>query len=133
MKVQHDVPLAPLTTLQLGGPAGRLLTCTTEPELVEAVRTHPAAFVLAGGSNVVLPDAGLAEVVLVRTVGIDGLQVQAGEDWDGFVRRTLDERQVLERIRRAKSLAPNTSWSFQIVVSVFPPKLSAMSLIDSFA
>ncbi|MCU1586629.1 MAG: UDP-N-acetylmuramate dehydrogenase, partial [Frankiales bacterium] len=44
-----------------------------------------------GGSNVVLPDEGLAEVVLVRSRGIDGLSVEAGEDWDGFVAHTLSE------------------------------------------
>lgn len=90
MLEQTDVPLAPLTTLQLGGPAARVLTATTEMELLEAVRTRPEAFVLAGGSNVVLPDRGLEEVVLVRTTGAAGQQVQAGADWDAFVAQALD-------------------------------------------
>ncbi|MGZ6827092.1 MAG: UDP-N-acetylmuramate dehydrogenase [Mycobacteriales bacterium] len=89
MQVLQDVPLAPLTTLRLGGPARTLLECTTADDLVEAVRTHPGALLLGGGSNVVLPDAGLDEVVLVRTRGVEGLTVQAGEDWDGLVARTL--------------------------------------------
>jgi UDP-N-acetylmuramate dehydrogenase len=83
--------LAPLTTLRLGGPAALLLECTTAADLVDAVRSHPTALVLGGGSNVVLPDAGLDEVVLVRNRGMDGLTVQAGEDWDGFVRACLAE------------------------------------------
>lgn len=95
MQHEADVPLAPLTTLRLGGPAGRLLTCQTEDELVEAIRSHPAALVLGGGSNVVLPDDGVPEVVLVRNRGIhptaDGFDVQAGEDWDALVQHALAE------------------------------------------
>jgi UDP-N-acetylmuramate dehydrogenase len=87
--VSQDVPLAPLTTLRLGGPARTLLECTSAADLVEAVRSHPSALVLGGGSNVVLPDEGLDEVVLVRNRGTCGLTVQAGEDWDGFVAQSL--------------------------------------------
>ena len=76
-------PLAPLTTLRLGGPALVLVECTSPEQLVDEALA--GGFLLAGGSNVVLPDAGLDRVVLVRTRGIDGLTVQAGEDWDGFV------------------------------------------------
>jgi UDP-N-acetylmuramate dehydrogenase len=86
--------LAPLTTLRVGGPADLALECTTAADLVDAVRAHPTAFVLGGGSNVVLPDAGLDEVVLVRNRGISGLTVQAGEDWDGFVRSSLADGYV---------------------------------------
>jgi UDP-N-acetylmuramate dehydrogenase len=90
---RHDVPLAELTTLRLGGPARLLVEAGSEAELVEAVTAHPAALVLGGGSNVVLPDEGLDEVVLVRSRGVevdgDDLVVQAGEDWDSLVARTL--------------------------------------------
>jgi UDP-N-acetylmuramate dehydrogenase len=89
-----DLPLAPLTTLRLGGPARSVAECTSAAELVEAVRAHPHALVLGGGSNVVLPDAGLDEVVLVRNRGISGLSVQAGEDWDELVQHTLAEGYV---------------------------------------
>src|SRR3954452_5671448 len=86
-------PLADLTTLRLGGPAERLVEARTEQELVAAVRAR-AALVLAGGSNVVIADAGVpGPVVLVRTRGIerDGerLTVQAGEDWDPIVARCV--------------------------------------------
>jgi UDP-N-acetylmuramate dehydrogenase len=91
--------LAPLTTLRLGGPAGRLVEARSEPELVDAVRTADAAgeplLVLAGGSNVVIADAGFAgTVVLLRTRGVarEGgeLRVQAGEPWDALVERTVE-------------------------------------------
>jgi UDP-N-acetylmuramate dehydrogenase len=90
---RYGVPLAELTTLHLGGPAALLLEARTEDELVAAVTAHPQALVLGGGSNVVLPDEGLPEVVLVRTTGVeadgDEVLVAAGEDWDALVARTL--------------------------------------------
>lgn len=90
-------PLAPLTTLQLGGPARRLIAVTSETELVSAVTELDAAgeplLVLAGGSNVVIADGGFdGTVVHVRTRGISAAQsdesiidVQAGESWDSVV------------------------------------------------
>jgi UDP-N-acetylmuramate dehydrogenase len=85
--------LAPLTTLRLGGPAGRLIEAHSEDELVRAVR-EGAELVLAGGSNVVIADTGIpGTVVLVRTRGVthqDGLTiVAAGEPWDELVARTV--------------------------------------------
>jgi UDP-N-acetylmuramate dehydrogenase len=92
--------LAPLTTLRLGGPARQLVEAHTEEELVARVREADAAreplLVLAGGSNVVVADAGFdGTVVHVRTRGVarDGgeLRVQAGEPWDPLVARTVAE------------------------------------------
>jgi UDP-N-acetylmuramate dehydrogenase len=91
---QTSAPLAELTTLGLGGPARRLVTATTEAELIAAVTELDAAgeplLLLAGGSNVVVADAGFdGTVVHVATRGIerdgDELVVQAGEPWDGVV------------------------------------------------
>jgi len=87
--------LAPLTTLRLGGPAERLVEARSEDELVAAVRAG-AVLVLAGGSNVVIADAGVpGTVVLVRTTGVaregDLLVVAAGEPWDGVVARCVAE------------------------------------------
>src|SRR3712207_7767081 len=90
--------LADLTTLRLGGPAGRFVTARTEEEVVAAVREADAAreplLVLAGGSNVVIADEGFpGTVVRVLTHGIERtdwegvarVEVQAGEPWDPFV------------------------------------------------
>src|SRR3954469_5513984 len=95
-KVRRRMRLAALTTLRLGGPAGRLVEALTEADLVAAVRERPA-LVLAGGSNVVIADEGVpGRVVLVRTRGIayDGelVVVQAGEPWDELVARCVAER-----------------------------------------
>ncbi len=96
-------PLGAYTTLRLGGPAGLLVVAEKADTLVETVR-HAAcagepALVLAGGSNVVVADAGFpGTVVLVRTRGVRvtaedadtvTVTVEAGEPWDGFVATTV--------------------------------------------
>ncbi|WP_327683907.1 UDP-N-acetylmuramate dehydrogenase [Kitasatospora sp. NBC_00458] len=95
-----DAPLAPLTTLRLGGPARRLVTAHTDDEVVAAVRAADAAgeplLVLGGGSNLVIGDAGFAGTVLrIATTGftLDGavLELAAGEVWADAVRRTVLE------------------------------------------
>jgi UDP-N-acetylmuramate dehydrogenase len=92
-------PLAPLTTLRLGGPARDLIEVRREDELVATIRELDAAgepvLVLGGGSNVVIADEGFpGTVVHVLTRGIvdDGptLTVQAGETWDVVVHRSVD-------------------------------------------
>ena len=92
--------LSELTTLRLGGPAGRLVEARTEDEVVAAVGRADAAgeplLVLAGGSNVVIADDGFpGTVVRVLTAGIDDrgngtMTVQAGEPWDPFVARCVE-------------------------------------------
>lgn len=98
-----DVPLAPLTTLRLGGPARRLVVVEQEDELVEAVagadRLGEPVLVLGGGSNVVIGDEGFdGTVVLVSTRGVEAdvsdcagatVRVAAGEPWDELVARSV--------------------------------------------
>jgi UDP-N-acetylmuramate dehydrogenase len=94
--------LADLTTLRLGGPAGRLVEARDDAALVAEVRRADAAgeplLLLAGGSNVVVADDGFpGTVVHIATRGIaeretgaaTTLEVQAGEPWDPFVARCV--------------------------------------------
>ena len=91
------VPLAPLTTLRLGGPAATLVEATTAAEIVAAVRDAAGPVLLVGGgSNLVLSDDGWpGTVVLIRSRGIrvegDLLVAEAGEPWDELVARTVAE------------------------------------------
>ena len=82
--------MSDLTTLRLGGPARSLTTVTTAVELAAALRAEPAAFVLGGGSNLVVADAGIdAAVVRIGLPGIDIdgdlVTVGAGVTWDDAV------------------------------------------------
>jgi UDP-N-acetylmuramate dehydrogenase len=98
MVITENVPLAPLTTLKVGGPARYFIEATTSAEVSEAVEFSRARslplFVLGGGSNLVIADAGWPGLVL--KVGITGInhrhghdqvvfEAGAGEDWDRFV------------------------------------------------
>ena len=61
--------LAELTTLRLGGPAASYVEARDEAELIDAARD--AALVMAGGSNVVVSDAGVpGRVVRIATRGV---------------------------------------------------------------
>ncbi|WP_078506270.1 MULTISPECIES: UDP-N-acetylmuramate dehydrogenase [unclassified Streptomyces] len=95
----HEAPLAPLTTFRLGGPATRLLTATTDAEVIDAVREADAAgtplLIIGGGSNLVIGDKGFAGTALrIATEGfeLDGtkLELAAGEVWTDAVRRTVE-------------------------------------------
>jgi UDP-N-acetylmuramate dehydrogenase len=83
--------LSELTTLRLGGPPARMVEARSEAELAELVRSaYEPLLVLAGGSNVVVADAGFpGTVVRVLTRGVrrngERLEVQAGEPWDDLV------------------------------------------------
>ncbi|MDH6111042.1 UDP-N-acetylmuramate dehydrogenase [Kitasatospora sp. MAP12-15] len=99
MLVLENAPLAPLTTLRLGGPARRLVTAETDAEVVAAVREADAAgeplLVIGGGSNLVIGDAGFDGTVLriaTRGFALDGtaLELAAGEVWSEAVTRTVD-------------------------------------------
>jgi len=104
MKIQEQVALAPFTTFGIGGPARWFIEAASEAEIVDAVswareRSLPL-FVLGGGSNLLVSDAGFAGVVLriaLRGVtseeesGSRVYRVAAGESWDGFVERAVQD------------------------------------------
>ena len=98
--------LAELTTLRVGGPAGRVVTATTTDELVDAVREVDDAdeplLLVAGGSNLLVGDAPVpGTVVRVATTGVTvesadscggaNVRVAAGESWDALVVRAVAE------------------------------------------
>jgi len=105
LNIQEKVPLAPFTTLKIGGSARYFVRADTETQVAEAVKFANAnglkLFVLGGGSNVLISDQGFDGIVLqIAVVGIqtkpvpdlelgtrnsERLTVGAGEDWDGFV------------------------------------------------
>jgi UDP-N-acetylmuramate dehydrogenase len=95
----HDAPLAPLTTFRLGGPATRLVTATTDAEVIAAVReaddTGTPLLLIGGGSNLVIGDKGFDGTALhlaTRGLTLDGttLELAAGEIWTDAVARTVE-------------------------------------------
>jgi len=105
MIIEENKPLGPLTTLGVGGPARYFCEVVSEQEIVDACqwaneRDLPL-FVLGGGSNLVVSDAGFDGLVL--RVGLMGIEITAGvgsdvvfraaggENWDSFVQRAVEE------------------------------------------
>ena len=111
---RSDVPLAPLTTLGLGGPARRLVTAYDEDEVVDAVlgaRARPGAAARRRQQPGGRPTrASTALVVHVASHGLaartDGddvlLTAQAGEDWDA-PRRARRRRRASPGSRRCRA------------------------------
>src|ERR1039458_2560087 len=113
MLIREQIALAPLTTLGVGGPARYFVEARDESEVAEAVsfahsRRLPL-FLLGGGSNLVIADAGFPGLVL--KVGIADVShvtashgnmlfdAGAGVDWDDLVARTVEAGFVgLERL-----------------------------------
>lgn len=105
LSIQEHVPLAPYTTLGIGGPARFFVRVTTPEQIVEAAGFARARkiplFILGGGSNLLVSDAGfdglVIQTALSGPVRVDGCQellgpatsmmytAPAGMDWDAFV------------------------------------------------
>jgi len=96
--LQENIPLAPLTTFRVGGPARYFAEAEDEDDVVMALafaktRDLPV-FVLGGGSNLLVSDSGFPGIVL--KIASRGVQLEpsgdnilltaaAGEDWDRIV------------------------------------------------
>jgi UDP-N-acetylmuramate dehydrogenase len=92
---QDHVPLGPLTTLGIGGASRRFVRVASEAELREALATTEPVFILGGGSNLVVSDAGwdgLAIQLANDHIDVRGEQITAGAGavWDDLVARAVD-------------------------------------------
>jgi UDP-N-acetylmuramate dehydrogenase len=106
MKIQENVPLAPLTTLQVGGPARYFVESKREDDVRGAAQFAKSRglplFVLGGGSNVLIADSGWPGLALKIAIG--GIatprvhhatgnavlfSVGAGVSWDDFVAQAV--------------------------------------------
>jgi UDP-N-acetylmuramate dehydrogenase len=94
IQIERDVPLAPFTTIGIGGPARFFIHVTSVDELREALayaaHERQPVFILGGGSNLLIADEGFDGVVIrIDLRGIEArdgvVRVAAGEPWDDFV------------------------------------------------
>jgi UDP-N-acetylmuramate dehydrogenase len=99
LQLQENVPLAPFTTLRIGGSARFFCEVTTEADLVAAVQfareRNLPLFVLGGGSNLLVSDTGFDGLVLHMAIAtptqtnsegnILEVTASAGADWNAFV------------------------------------------------
>lgn len=98
IEIQEDVLLAPYTTMKIGGRARYFAKALSEADVTAALQFARErgidVFILGGGSNVLISDAGFDGLVIqISCLGIEknengdrvSVTAQAGEDWDGFV------------------------------------------------
>ena len=108
MLLEENILLAPFTTLGIGGPARWFVRATSEEEIAEAAawagEHGQLLFVLGGGSNLLIADAGFDGLVV--QISLRGItrreapddsgqviyEVAAGEDWDTFVGRAVADK-----------------------------------------
>ena len=101
--MRENVPLAPMTTLQIGGPARYFLRAASVEQLTDAIdwasQNRIPLLVLGGGSNMLVSDEGFPGLVVQITmrglkVGRENefvtIEAAAGEDWDRFVAFTVE-------------------------------------------
>jgi UDP-N-acetylmuramate dehydrogenase len=98
MQFSEQVALAPYTTFRIGGPARWFAEAVTDEDIAAGVafarERELKLFVLGGGSNLLVSDAGFSGLVLritsrgivsTESHGRPVISAAAGEDWDGFV------------------------------------------------
>ncbi|HEU5114474.1 MAG TPA: UDP-N-acetylmuramate dehydrogenase [Candidatus Paceibacterota bacterium] len=103
MIIKENVPLKGHTTFKIGGPARYFVALKNETELSEALgfareKSLPV-FILGGGSNLVVSDAGFAGLVIKMEMAGASCEKQgddfivtawAGENWDVLVGKTVE-------------------------------------------
>ena len=101
--LKSSVALASLTSLGVGGPARHYVRASTldqlRASLLEAREAQLPVYVLGGGSNLLVADAGVPGVVLQAAIlgheviseddATVCVRVNAGEDWDRFVAESV--------------------------------------------
>ena len=99
-RVRRNVPLAPMTTFKVGGPADVFIETHGEEEIVEALKiahaTGAKVTILGGGSNVLISDQGVRGLVIrpkggtVKPVGDRLVRADAALTINGLVRWTIN-------------------------------------------
>ncbi len=105
VQVEENVFLAPFTSLRIGGKARFFTHVRSEEDLISAITftrsNHLQAFVLGGGSNLVVADELFPGIVLKIALpqsierkdakNVFYFEVSAGTEWDVLVRSVCDQ------------------------------------------
>ena len=112
MLIEENKPLAPFTTFGIGGPARWFAEAASEDDIVEAaawVRDRGLAlFVLGGGSNLLVSDAGFDGMVL--RVGLRGIAASQAAEKRSFV-SGHDFSRAVNTAKSTWALAPEGCFS----------------------
>ena len=103
--IQENTPLAPLTTLGIGGPARYFVEARAEDAVLDAIEFSETRelplMILGGGSNLLVSDSGFPGLVLQVRIGSldltdtgEGFLMRAGSgiDWDEVVAQSVERK-----------------------------------------
>ena len=101
--IHENVALAPLTTFRIGGPARYFMDAASEETVQDGIHfaknKNLPLFVLGGGSNLLVADAGFSGLVIkIHIAGLEWepdsgrtiVRAGAGEDWDHLVAQCVE-------------------------------------------
>lgn len=98
MKIAHDVPLAPYTSLKAGGPAATLITLEPQDQLstvATEARHNGPVWLLGYGTNCLISDRGLPGTVILNQtgrleqLGDSRFKADSGLNWDTLVQQVI--------------------------------------------
>ena len=98
MKQHKDVPLAPHTSLKVGGRAENLIELEKEDNLLEFLNKNlkEKLWILGSGTNSLISDEGLSGLVVINNSGgiffeDQNVTAQSGVNWDELVKFTISK------------------------------------------
>lgn len=96
MKTLHNEPLAPYTSLNVGGVGEKVAFPLFESDVVELIKASGYQFTMLGyGCNVLISDHGLTGTTIIWRQGgivVDGTAIEAGAGvwWDDVVKKAIE-------------------------------------------
>lgn len=103
MEIQKDIILKPFTTMRIGGPAQYFCIAKNTQDILDALafakKESLPIFVLGGGSNLLVSDAGfpglvikieIPEISIEETPNEIFVHAGAGESWDAVVKASVE-------------------------------------------
>lgn len=98
MKILKNEPLAPFTTVKIGGPAQTLVITDTTQEFIEALQKtrNSDLFILGNGSNILISDQGIPATVIknnsqsVAYLDSDSVKVDSGVQLPWLINDTIN-------------------------------------------
>ncbi len=118
LRVQENVPLAPLTTLKVGGSARFFVEAATEEDVLAALEYASShrqqVFILGGGSNILVSDAGFDGLVV--QIALKGIRSEPPASAGG----QFDTPTIVVS-PPSTDLAPPSTRNYVLVRAFWPP------------
>ena len=95
MEIYQNHPLAPYTTVKIGGPADTFIITDTTDEFIEVLKKNQPLTLLGNGSNVLISDSGIRGIVIkndsseMEIIDNNKVKVSSGTQLSSLIEFTL--------------------------------------------